>query len=410
MAGSERGRGSDFDAELTILEAFAARYPGSAMRLGGRALRLRGWDALAPGSADSAEARESFLSAMERLASAGTLRLGWKRRREGSELEWAELADPAALYAALDLPHPDRAAEASAGKARELAAAAERRGDAEAATLFERLARSAGVSDAPPSPVELEELAALLALPEDEPLRAAPRALSTRLYADSKRLERVVERFAPFVGAAERGGDLGAEFGARRLPDRAWPEVSIAGRATLAFKNGDRWRLEGRALSLPLATVASLAAVESADGGPLRALSVENKETYRAFIAENRGFDVVVLSGGHPNRAARAFYALCAMAGTELRHAGDLDPDGLAIAAELHELCGAIPWAMELEVFERHLDQARSLEPALVRRVARLGEKALALGDFRAVAARIAETGRGLEQEAIDYALVSPPS
>ncbi|MBN1242946.1 MAG: DUF2399 domain-containing protein [Spirochaetales bacterium] len=392
------------NAERSILEAFAARYPASAMRSGGRSLRLRGWDALVPGAVESAEALESFLSAMERLEREGTLRLGWKRRREGSELEWAELADPERLYAALGLPHPDRTAEASATRSRELAAEARLRLDAEATAFFEALASIADSAVAPPTPGELDELAALLAVPVDEPLRAAPRSLSTRLYADSKRLERVVERFAPLAASAARNGRVGTDFAERRFPDRAWPEVSMGGRLTLVFADGARWALEGRALTLPLSTVASLSGIEGASGRPLRGLSVENKETFRAFIAEPRGFDLVILSGGHPNRAARAFYALCAGSGTELQHSGDLDPDGLAIAAEIHALCGALPWAMDREVFDRHFGQARVLDDSLVRRLSRLGEDALALGEFRALAARIAETGRGLEQEAIDYA------
>ena len=54
--------------ERAILEAFAARYPASAQRRGGRPLRISNWVELLPAAFGSASGRLSFLDAMERLA------------------------------------------------------------------------------------------------------------------------------------------------------------------------------------------------------------------------------------------------------------------------------------------------------------------------------------------------------
>jgi len=132
-------------------------------------------------------------------------------------------------------------------------------------------------------------------------------------------------------------------------------------------------------------------------------ISLENKETFRAFALAPGPFDLVVLCGGRPNRAVRALLALCARLKSRVWHAGDLDPDGLAIAGDLHARFGARPFGMDLTTFERYLPQARLLGLDLIRRLDQLSEDTLALGEFRALAARIAQTGRGLEQEIIDY-------
>ena len=62
--------------ERRILELFAERYPASAQRRGGRALRLRAWPELMSEAFSSADARLSFLDAMERLERAGIVALG----------------------------------------------------------------------------------------------------------------------------------------------------------------------------------------------------------------------------------------------------------------------------------------------------------------------------------------------
>ena len=53
--------------EREILLAFAERYPRSAMRTGGRPLRLRDWETRDPTITRSAESLTTFLETMETL-------------------------------------------------------------------------------------------------------------------------------------------------------------------------------------------------------------------------------------------------------------------------------------------------------------------------------------------------------
>ncbi|OHE71944.1 MAG: hypothetical protein A2Z99_00245 [Treponema sp. GWB1_62_6] len=415
--------------ERAILEAFAARYPASAQRRGGRPLRISNWVELLPAAFGSASGRLSFLDAMERLAGAGILALIWKKHREGDELAAAVLTDPRALYERLGLPVPEDLAAGLVGTARKLSAVADDRGDPAAAAFFRFVAERADSLADRLSPRDLADVDALFAFDRAEADRLPIRALSIRLYHDSKRLEALTAILRPLAvraasGSETSGSTAGGPADPLPLPERTYPEVAIAGNVDLVFRDGSRWPLGNRAitLSLPAAgqilridraalpaaspaaePAAALAAGGAVGGAAPQALSIENKETFHAFVRCPLGFDFLLCTGGRPNRAVRAVLRVLASSGFSVFHAGDLDADGISILAEAASLCGALPFGMDASTFDRYLPYARDLDPSLVSRLSSVPAAARELPGIRELAERIRETGKGVEQEIIDY-------
>jgi hypothetical protein len=171
----------------------------------------------------------------------------------------------------------------------------------------------------------------------------------------------------------------------------------------LVFRDGAVWSLEGRAVSLSPSAVFDLDAVRPKPGASLRALTVENKETFHAFVREPFGFGLVICTGGRPNRAVRTLLRLVAIAGFTVFHAGDLDPDGIAILGEVARLCGARNLGMNRAVFEQYLPYARPLDRTLVSRLKVIPSEDLELPDIAELASSIRVHGKGIEQEIIDY-------
>lgn len=382
--------------EGKILALFAARYPASAQRRGGRALRLRDWPRLLPDAFSSADARHSFLDAMERLERAGILSLHWKKRRVGDDLESADLIDAAALYGRLGLALPEEQAFALLDAAARAADGAVQCDDRKTVVFFQSIAARADSLAGRISPRDIEDIAAFFAFDAREAERLPIRALSIRLYADSKRLEALTDAFRSNRSADD---DLDP------FPVRSYPEAAIAGHAELLFSDGAVWPLGGRSISVPLTAAAELDAIRPPPGvAAPRALSVENKETFHAFVREPFGFDLIVCTGGRPNRCVRLLLRLLAVAGFTVHHAGDLDADGIAILAETAALCGARPLGMNRQVFDRYLPYARDLDPALVARLDGLPPGTLDLPGIAELVAAIRTHRKGVEQEIIDYA------
>ena len=390
--------------ERAILNAFAARYPASAQRRGGKALRLRNWELILPEAFASASARLSFLDAMERLERSGILRLTWAKRRIGDELTAAELADPGALYDRLGRPRLEDEEAALARSASASADAAQVRGDQRAAVLFRFVSDAAGSLAERLAPKDMEDAAAFFAVDPGESERLPLRALSVRLYRDSKRLEALGTRLKPVIVQAFRVADAGDD--SPLLPERAYPEAAVAGDVDLVFADGAVWKLGRRAIDLSLSAAESLSRIRKTGG--LRALTVENKETFHAFARVPMDFDFIVCSGGRLNRAVRAVLRALSASGAAVFHAGDLDADGIAILGEVSQLCGARPFGMDTDTFDRYLPYARDLDAVLVARLTGVPDTALSLPGIRELAQRIRDTRRGVEQEIIDYAFCRP--
>ena len=192
-----------------ILAVFAVSYPTSASFKGGRKLQKGGWHELFPRITTDVSAKNDFLEAVEELVSAGILSVRWKRYRKGDELEALYLEDPQSLFDALGMPSPESIADGM----HQVLGAPEWNGT-RLRGLAEYLAPRLEAGH--PTPVrdaaELEDLGRLFLLSSEESASTPIRALSVKLYADSKRLERLIpvaDRLCRAMGTRPISATLG---------------------------------------------------------------------------------------------------------------------------------------------------------------------------------------------------------
>jgi hypothetical protein len=233
------------------------------------------------------------------------------------------------------------------------------------------------------------------------------RALSVLLFQDSKRLEYIYGLLDHF-GLSPR--NLG-------LPERSFPETLVSGKLVFEYREGGAGNAGGvggamenpRSLILgfPLESVNNFRSVRMLEGPERPAvLVVENKESFYALARETGPsslYDCCLYCGGYPNRAAAAMIRLFAASAFRFFHAGDLDPDGLLIFQTVGDIAGQplSPLKMDGAVFDRYLPWARPLKPSVLAQLTRLRPERA--GEFAGLIRRIRETGRGVEQEIIDY-------
>jgi hypothetical protein len=393
-----------------ILAVFAESYPESACYRGGRKLRKSGWEKIFPRIESDVSAKSEFLDAVDELLSAGILSAKWKRFREGDEIEALYLENPQAAFDALGIPSPRAVAESML----ELMAGPEWPGGRSAglAEYLEprlRAGHPVPVKDA----VELDDLSRLFALSRKEAAGRPIRALSVKLYADSKRLERllpVADRLSRAVWGTAISGELGL--------GRSYPEVGFALRGWIRFAaGGDPWYCDGQILSLPSSSVDSIQTIEfdtrlsMGEPSPGSAvLSIENKETYHILAVGlkrkspclPRGTAALVYTAGHPNDAVIGLLSLCASSGARMYHYGDLDPDGMLIVQEIREALAApvTPWLMTAALHRRYAKFGYALDRTQISRLSQMRPDASP--ELLGLAEEIAATGLGVEQEIID--------
>ncbi|AEJ20330.1 DUF2399 domain-containing protein [Gracilinema caldarium] len=402
-----------------ILHVFAASYPRSAMRQGGRPLRLRHWEQLLPEAYASAMEQEGFLQAMEWLEAQGLLRLGWAHRRKRDRLLWAELVDPRRLYANLGQPYPDTVEEVLRETARGLAQRARDAEQGDTEQLFTALASYPSFLDSLVSIRDMEDLYILLTKRKEGAYKGPIRSLSVTLFRDSKRLEAllgILKRLTTLCNTPDLL--LG-------LPRRNFPVVWLAGPfrlsaegpdtedhsagARLLLDLGQRSPLIGVGapfgLSLELLAGATKLEIAGATGRErdINILTIENKETFFSLWQMENPFTAYVYTNGWPNSAVRRVLELLHRQGYRLYHAGDLDPEGLAICQYLQDHYGSRPFGMDMATFERYRPYGRPLSDPELR--SRRFEKYLSRLNppLQDLARRIQESRIGIEQEVIDY-------
>jgi hypothetical protein len=405
-------------AERRICETLAERFPDSAQASGGTAVRLRIASSFPEVSRSKPDERENFLEAAERLEKDGVVSLVWERYRVGEDLKAIILTNPEGLYARLGLSFPVSAAETARKAARE--AAQNAAGDSRAAAFFAWLADNLTASDVLPleGPGELASLVADIATliaalsryaPEGVLKGITPRALSVRLFADSKKIERVIERSRAIFRRAERAAVAPPDFSP---VGRSYPETLVAGSLVFTLDDGTRISNEpGLIIGLPLASAMRITSVTHADASPKRSkrptlLTVENKETFYALSASENSAGTILYVGGHPNPAVVRLVSVFAQSEFALYHAGDLDIEGILILQELADAANATitPVRMDRETFDFYGAHARNLEDNALKRAALLRDDTRRLLGIEGLLERILSTGKGLEQEIIDYA------
>ena len=424
MSGSRPESGGDIrrprfgSTALRILAAFADSYPASAHYRGGRKLRKGDWRKLFPEMAADVEAKEEFLAAVDELVAAGIVGVRWQRFRDGSEVEALYLENPAELYTALGRPSPDAVRmEQLLVLDEELWAA----GGELVTAVREQLAARLGARQpfAATDARDLHDLVLLLRLTPEEARRYPIRALSVRLYGDSKRLERLLP-IADQITNAAAGRLVSEELGL----SRRYPELSIALRGELRF-SGRAWQCDGAPVIFPAGTAAALTEIRfsgnprmvSAGTGTTTGapgggngpgvLSVENKETFHVLAGRLRDgsldqrFGAITYCGGHPHAAYFDFLALCARCGASLHHFGDLDPDGLLIFSEMAAQLPATvqPYLMDAATYLRYLQFGYRPAENRVERLAAMRERLPA--SILPLADEIVARGIGVEQEVV---------
>jgi hypothetical protein len=405
--------------EGRILAALAESYPVSAAARGGRELRLRRDSIFPDFDTASPDERESFLEAAEALEASGLVRLQWQGRA-GEVLRALVLLDPQALFLRLGRCSPAEEAEAARAEALQqvselvaIGSEAGRRGTGSGQTgtgraFFDYLSTCLEPRDAAAGidARAVADLGRLFSFLSDPVPGLTPRALSIRLYADSKRLERLLGLFRPVLQKAGREGVMLPDLSAL---ERSFPETQVAGR--LVFETGATGTVDngtGLVLGLPWKTARQLTRIHTLENRRYpRALGVENKESFHALAEGHPGFDCVFYTAGHPNPAVATLVASLARSGFELFHAGDLDPDGILILQELGDAaeCKVTPLKMDTDTFDRYRAYGRNLDGTIMDRVSRISAPVMDLPGIRGLVERILSTGVGVEQEIIDYHL-----
>ncbi len=416
-----------------ILEAFAEAYPASAQFSGGRRLRLGAWEKRIPETVDDVEAKDDFLSAAEALEKKKIVELKWRRFRTRTDLEAILLENPDLLYAQLERDSPetirkrmlevlDTGVRSNSDVSMTLVI------DAISEYLFEEITEKRKVAIS--SVAEMRALMTLLSAPSGL-IHALPlRALSIRLFGDSKRLEGVLPAFDA-VSQRAVGEKLSDALGL----SRSYPEVSVSLYGTILFHDTDRrrWRCRGEVFTLPASTVERFAGfkfLDAAHGGPLSfakmrrridsntIVTVENKESFyilsqkvsrarstkESVIDEKdlRSIDAVVYTAGHPNPAVVAVLRTLTGAGAGIRHFGDMDPDGLLIPSEIsrHAQAEVAPFLMNVDIYRRFLPFGYKLGNGATDRLRASRDEISST--FLPLCDAILECGVGVEQEVID--------
>jgi hypothetical protein len=417
----------------TILDAFGEAYPGSAQFCGGRRLRLGTWEKRIPEIVHDVEAKNQFLSAAEALEKKKVVELKWRRFRTGTDLEAIVLEAPVLLYELLGRDSP----ETIRRQMLEVLRADIRPIDDPSTgpivdSITEFLVRelTGGRKVAISSADDMRALLTLLTTRADLVHTLPLRALSVRLFGDSKRLEGLFPAFdAVFQKAV--GEKLSDVLGL----SRSYPEVSVSLFGTILVDDSGRrrWNCNGEILTLPLSTVEGLGGAKFVASVAERCLSftrnrkrretsdvitVENKESFYTFskhvsrarstgrdeLDENdlRSVDAVVYTAGHPNPAVIAILRLLIDAGARIRHFGDMDPDGLLIPAEISRLTrvGVTPFLMDVDLYRRFLPYGYTLGDGAIERLRTRRDDLPAA--FLPLSEAILEQGIGVEQEVLD--------
>ncbi|MDR1932547.1 MAG: DUF2220 family protein [Spirochaetales bacterium] len=395
--------------EQQIIEAFMERYPSSAAAAGGRALRIRTRQIFSGFEKAPPDDRESFLEAAESLERQKALSLIWAGRRRGETLSTLVCADPEKLFALAGKPFPPVIAEEARLAARKTAGDMSAQAAAQnAAPLFLLLSETLTPEDALRG-IDAAAVRDFARLCQNAALfpGLTPRALSVRLYADSKRLETLLDIFSRHMNRARKRCVPVPDFSGLL---RAFPETLVAGK--LAFISDPAspapaiTNALGLIMGLPLGAILKIRSVRPLEiqPGPPRALFIENLETFYALAENSPRYACLIYAGGHPNNAVRALAETLA-ADFELHHAGDLDPDGILILQELIRCAGKpiLPLCMDAATFARYTGCGKKLEKPILRRLALIREETRAIPGITGLIRKIEETGLGIEQEIIDY-------
>jgi hypothetical protein len=195
------------------------------------------------------ELKEDFLAAVDELVEIGLVSVKWRRFREGTDLDALYLEDPEKLYEALGRPSPETIRQRMVEVLRSDAwtDAGTRSDIANSVAQSERVERDelrhavrthllgeleVGHPVAVESVESLVDLGAVFSLDRSTARSLPIRALSVRLFNDSKRLEQLLKQ-ADAAGRKAAGVAISHVLGLAR----SYPEVLLAIRGSLQWRD-----------------------------------------------------------------------------------------------------------------------------------------------------------------------------
>jgi hypothetical protein len=249
------------------------------------------------------------------------------------------------------------------------------------------------------------------------PKNLTTRALSIFLYSDSKRLEYLLDLFEPVLFQIQKQGISTPDIS---FLGRSFPETLISGKLIFEYETGAHdpqpplINASGLILGFPLPSIRAIGNIKNIDAKDSpTVLMIENKETFYALAgSKNNGqdsdlshYDSFLYTGGYPNQAVMTMIQTLSDSGFCLYHAGDLDPDGILILQNIMDVTGmpVSPVGMDAAVFDRYLPFARPLTGTMLSQIKKISDDTKAIPGLADLIRRIEETGRGVEQEIVDY-------
>jgi hypothetical protein len=392
-----------------------------------------GFDAAPP------DEKESYLEAAEALEHRGLLKLHWEKRGLGERLKTLTCEDFEKLFAEADSAYPRTEAKEIRAMIAEkiqalkgLSRGAEGKAAAGVPAFLDWYAGHFGVRETGRGMNQktVGDFIRLLELFfEPEQLEGvSARALSIKLYRDSKRLEALLELFGPALSQADKSGFPAPDLAFLK---RSYPETMLSGQLVFEYGTDPQRQgnlqdpqnqqappplsnASGRILGLPLAHAAAIRSIKTLrqKDHPL-VLTIENKETFYALTGAQTHekntslsqYDCFLYTGGYFSQAAAAVIRVLAASGFSFYHAGDLDPDGILILQSVGDIAQkpVAPVLMNAAVFDRYLPWARPLAGTALRQAEKIRADTRAIPGVAELLRRIAETRLGVEQEIIDY-------
>lgn len=376
---------------VRILKVFAESYPGSAQFQGGRKLRKGGWEQIFPDINESPDMKDSFIDAVVELEGEGIISVKWVKFQKGNKIDALYLENPDKMYSYMGENTPEKIRESV------LLLISSYKSDSEITSKMIEYIKNNYISGNQVLFNNYADVRDILRLSELTPEEASKhniRALSVKLFNNSKRIERIkdkADRLCVNCGEVSLTARLGIY--------RNFPETTVSGNADIEFNDGVKWSLHGHILTLPFTTICHIKNIIIKASNP-QVLSIENKETFYVMSEQSSNFDFYIYCSGRINSSDKLIFEILDTNDYEFYHSGDIDPDGLKIFNDIdNQLGGKLkPFKMDVKTYNRYLQHGYKLSEGALKYFERYNNSKL-----KDLAGEILISGQGVEQEIINY-------
>jgi len=406
------------DGITFICNEVIKRFPSSAAAQGGKELRLNVSKVFPSIGEKNPDELETFLEAAELLEKQNIVSLIWEKYKTGENLKTIIVKHPEKVYRLLNEVFPIQGCAEARNNAKVKTEILRQKNNS-SAQFFELMANTLNNEDFSKGITAnvVENLYQLFVhLPDhilNNELLCTPRALSIKIFNDSKKIESLL-RTASFL--FKRAEKEGISLAGIDVFERNFPEVLITGSLRITGERSLHISCTPASIiSLPQATTVKIQIIDlitpsSPEEQSKRVLCIENKETYYALSASYlnnyfTAYDVLLYTGGYANKAVISVLKALVQSGFSLYHSGDLDPDGILIFQNMYEeLDGNIhPVFMNAQIFSKYEKYGRKLDKKIISRAKLIKPSIRSISDLQKLIELIEQTGIGIEQEIIDY-------